>query len=76
VSHYSGIFIDGPMAGVYGSSGLDSQTVDGFQYQHRVLVRFKNGHVIGAWVPKKDTNIIALQKVFDVYEAAHRKSGK
>ncbi len=67
MSYYSGVCVDGPMAGRHLIGAMDRQAVEGFQYAHRVLVRFKNGQHFGAWVPDKMTNAVALQKIFDGY---------
>jgi hypothetical protein len=71
MSHYSGMFIEGPSAGKYESSGLDRLIVDGFAYQHRMLVRFpRDGQTFGAWVPVGMSNATALQRIFDGYATA------
>jgi hypothetical protein len=65
--HYAGICIEGPEAGVYRSGPKLRFSVEGFEYRHRVLVKFTNGQSIEAWVPVGMTNATAVQRVFDAY---------
>lgn len=72
MTFYAGIFIEGPAAGQYHSGPADKHTVDGCKYSHRVLVKFTgNAQTIDAWVPRGMTNAVALQRVFDAYQALH-----
>jgi hypothetical protein len=70
VSHNSGIIVEGPRAGEYFSAGVALLIIDGKPYQHRTLVRFKDGQSISAWCPGDMSNIVALQRIVDGDAAA------